>query len=163
MNASDRRESDWRGLVNEDDEPSLPPEKRNQVNLAQLLMDSREKNKKLAEEVKELTQRLSEIQGDNKLLRMTITKQRLGDEEVGVRHFPAHEREGLVRQLEQAALQREELEHNLKTVSDELQDIRAECTVFKEKAERLNRELNHILGGQEKRIIDVDVLCMENR
>lgn len=58
---------------------------------------------------------------------------------------------------------REELEHNLKTVSDELQDIRAECTVFKEKAERLNRELNHILGGQEKRIIDVDVLCMENR
>lgn len=36
---------------------------------------------------------------------MTITKQRLGDEEVGVRHFPTHEREGLVRQLEQAALQ----------------------------------------------------------
>ncbi|KAA0723826.1 Coiled-coil domain-containing protein 149-A [Triplophysa tibetana] len=217
MNASDRRESDWRGLVSEflickrkleskkdallilskeldtcqqerdqyklmanqlrerhqglkkkyreliDGEPSLPPEKRNQVNLAQLLMDSREKNKKLAEEIKELTQRLSEMQGDNKLLRMTITKQRLGDEEGGVRHFPAHEREGLVRQLEQAALQREELEHNLKTVSDELQDIRAECTVFKEKAERLNRELNHILGGQEKRIIDVDVLCMENR
>lgn len=37
------------------------------MNLAQLLMDSREKNKKLAEEVKELTQRLSEIQGDNKV------------------------------------------------------------------------------------------------
>lgn len=36
---------------------------------------------------------------------MTITKQRLGDEEAVVRHFPAHEREGLVRQLEQAALQ----------------------------------------------------------
>lgn len=33
---------------------------------------------------------------------MTITKQRLGDEEVGARHFPAHEREDLVRQLEQA-------------------------------------------------------------
>lgn len=39
------------------------------------------------------------------LLRMTITRQRLGDEEVGVRHFPAHEREGLVRQLERAGLQ----------------------------------------------------------
>lgn len=36
---------------------------------------------------------------------MTITRQRLGDEEVGVRHFPAHEREGLVRQLERAGLQ----------------------------------------------------------
>lgn len=33
---------------------------------------------------------------------MTITKQRLGDEEVGARHFPAHEREDLVRQLEGA-------------------------------------------------------------
>lgn len=33
---------------------------------------------------------------------MTITKQRVGDEEVGARHFPAHEREDLVRQLERA-------------------------------------------------------------
>lgn len=36
------------------------------------------------------------------LLRMTITKQRLGDEEVGARHFPAHEREDLVQELERA-------------------------------------------------------------
>lgn len=33
---------------------------------------------------------------------MTITKQRVGDDEVGARHFPAHEREDLVRQLERA-------------------------------------------------------------
>ncbi|NP_001006020.2 coiled-coil domain-containing protein 149-A isoform 2 [Danio rerio] len=151
----------YRELI--DGESSLPPEKRNQVNLAQLLMDSRERNKQLAEEVKEVTQRLSETQGDNKLLRMTITKQRLGDDEVGIRHFPAHEREDLVRQLEKAALHREELEHTLKTLSDELQDVKAERTVFKEKSERLNLELNHILGGQEKRIIDVDALCMENK
>lgn len=39
------------------------------------------------------------------LLRMTITKQRLGDEEVGTRHFPAHEREDLVKQLERACEQ----------------------------------------------------------
>uniref|UniRef100_A0A8C1QEK3 Coiled-coil domain containing 149a n=1 Tax=Cyprinus carpio TaxID=7962 RepID=A0A8C1QEK3_CYPCA len=151
----------YRELI--DGDSSLPPEKRNQVNLGQLLMDSRERNKKLADEIKELTQRLSETQGDNKLLRMTITKQRLGDDEVGVRHFPAHEREDLVRQLENAALHREELEHSLKTLSDELQDVKAERNVFKEKAERLNLELNHILGGQEKRIIDVDALCMENK
>lgn len=36
------------------------------------------------------------------LLRMTIAKQRLGDEEIGVRHFAAHEREDLVEQLERA-------------------------------------------------------------
>lgn len=33
---------------------------------------------------------------------MTIAKQRLGDEDIGVRHFAAHEREDLVQQLERA-------------------------------------------------------------
>ncbi|XP_023276838.1 coiled-coil domain-containing protein 149-like isoform X1 [Seriola lalandi dorsalis] len=151
----------YRELI--DGDPSLPPEKRNQVNLAQLLRDSRERVKQLAEEVKELTQRLAEAQGDNKLLRMTITRQRLGDEEVGVRHFPAHEREDLVRQLERAGLQMEDMEHNMKALTDELQDVKAERSVFREKADRLNMELNHILGNREARIIDVDALCMENR
>ncbi|KAI3376474.1 hypothetical protein L3Q82_016935, partial [Scortum barcoo] len=151
----------YRELI--DGDPSLPPEKRNQVNLAQLLRDSRERTKQLTEEVKELTQRLAEAQGDNKLLRMTITRQRLGDEEVGVRHFPAHEREDLVRQLERAGLQMEEMEHNAKALTDELHDVKAERSVFREKAYRLNVELNHILGNHEARIIDVDALCMENR
>lgn len=38
-----------------------------QVNLAQLLRDSREQNKQLGDEVKELNQRLAEVQGDNKV------------------------------------------------------------------------------------------------
>lgn len=38
-----------------------------QVNLAQLLTDSRERNSHLSEEVKELQQRLLEAQGDNKV------------------------------------------------------------------------------------------------
>ncbi|XP_034757063.1 coiled-coil domain-containing protein 149-A isoform X2 [Etheostoma cragini] len=151
----------YRELI--DGDPSLPPEKRNQVNLAQLVRDSRERAKQLAEEVKELTQRLTEAQGDNKLLRMTITRQRLGDEEVGTRHFPAHEREDLVHQLERAGLQMEEMEHNMKALADELQDVKSERSVFREKTYRLNVELNHILGNRESRIIDVDALCMENK
>ncbi|XP_018593396.1 coiled-coil domain-containing protein 149-B isoform X1 [Scleropages formosus] len=151
----------YRELI--DGDPSLPPEKRNQVNLAQLLRDSREQGRQLSEQLKELSQRLAEVQGDNKLLRMTIAKQRLGDEEVGARHFPAHEREDLVQQLEKAREQNEELEHSLKAATDELQDVKAERAVFQEKASRLNRELNRVLGGEENRIIDVDALCMENR
>ncbi|CAL1591161.1 unnamed protein product [Knipowitschia caucasica] len=151
----------YRELI--DGDPSLPPEKRNQVNLAQLLRDSREKAKQLGEVVKELTQRLSEAQGDNKLLRMTITRQRLGDDEVGTRHFPAHEREDLVQQLERAGLQMEEMEINIKALTDELQDVKAERSVYQEKAKRLNTELNHILGNHETRLIDLDALCMENR
>ncbi|XP_043953307.1 coiled-coil domain-containing protein 149-A isoform X2 [Gambusia affinis] len=151
----------YRELI--DGDPSLPPEKRNQVNLGQLLRDSRDRVRQLTEDVKDLTQRLAEAQGDNKLLRMTITRQRLGDEEVGVRHFPAHEREDLVSQLERAGRQMEEMEHAIKALMDELQDVKAERVVFREKADRLNVELNHILGNHESRIIDVDALCMENR
>ncbi|XP_024861332.1 coiled-coil domain-containing protein 149 isoform X1 [Kryptolebias marmoratus] len=151
----------YRELI--DGDPSLPPEKRNQVNLGQLLRDSRERMKQLTEEAKDLAQRLAEAQGDNKLLRMTITRQRLGDEEVGARHFPAHEREDLVSQLERAGRQMEEMEHTIKALTDELQDVKAERNVFREKANRLNVELNHVLGNHEARIIDVDALCMENR
>ncbi|XP_057187109.1 coiled-coil domain-containing protein 149-B isoform X2 [Triplophysa rosa] len=151
----------YRELI--DGDPSLPPEKRNQVNLAQLLRDSREQNKQLYEEMKELNQRLAEVQGDNKLLRMTIAKQRLGDEEVGARHFPAHEREDLVQQLERAREQNEALEQSLKAATDELQDVRAERNVYQDKAQRLNVEINHILGSHDNRILDIDALCMENR
>uniref|UniRef100_A0A3Q0QY69 Coiled-coil domain containing 149b n=1 Tax=Amphilophus citrinellus TaxID=61819 RepID=A0A3Q0QY69_AMPCI len=151
----------YRELI--DGDPSLPPEKRNQVNLAQLLRDSRERNSQLTEEVKEMKQRLLEAQGDNKLLRMTITKQRLGDEEVGARHFPAHEREDLVKQLERAREQNEVLENSVKSLTDELQDVRAERDVFQQKAHRLNMEMNHIVGNDDIRILDIDALCMENR
>nr|XP_061779069.1 coiled-coil domain-containing protein 149-like isoform X2 [Nerophis lumbriciformis] len=146
-----------------DGDLSLPPEKRNQVNLAQLLRDSKEKSNDLCEEVKELKQRLAEAQGDNKLLRMTITKQRLGDDEVGARHFPAHEREDLVKQLERAREQNQVLEHSVKSLSDELQDVRAERHVFQQKAHRLNVEMNHIVGNDAVRMVDIDALCMENR
>ncbi|XP_070844282.1 coiled-coil domain-containing protein 149-like isoform X2 [Chaetodon trifascialis] len=151
----------YRELI--DGDPSLPPEKRNQVNLAQLLIDSRERSSQLAEEVKELKQRLMEAQGDNKLLRMTITKQRLGDEEVGARHFPAHEREDLVKQLERAGEQNDVLQHSVKSLTDELQDVRAERDVFQQKAHRLNVEMNHIVGNDDVRVLDIDALCMENR
>ncbi|XP_043969882.1 coiled-coil domain-containing protein 149-like isoform X2 [Gambusia affinis] len=151
----------YRELI--DGDLSLPPDKRNQVNLAQLLTDSRERSSQLSEEIKELKQRLLEAQGDNKLLRMTITKQRLGDEEVGARHFPAHEREDLVKQLEQAREQNEVLVHSVKSLTDELQDVRAERDVFQQKAHRLNVEMNHIMGNDQSRFLDIDALCMENR
>ncbi|XP_077671923.1 coiled-coil domain-containing protein 149 isoform X2 [Eretmochelys imbricata] len=151
----------YRELI--DGDPCLPPEKRKQANLAQLLSDSRDRNKHLGEEIKELQQRLGEVQGDNKLLRMTIAKQRLGDEEVGARHFAAHEREDLVQQLEKAREQIETLEHDLQAALDELQDVKEERSSYQDKADRLNQELNRILGGHENRIIDVDALCMENR
>ncbi|XP_053560065.1 LOW QUALITY PROTEIN: coiled-coil domain-containing protein 149 [Bombina bombina] len=151
----------YRELIEGD--PTLPPEKRKQANLVQLLGDSRERSKQLETGLKELQQRLEEIEGDNKLLRMTIAKQRLGDDEVGPRHFAPHEREDLVMQLEKAREQIETLEHDLQSALDELQDVKQERSFYQDKTGRLNEELNHVLGGHENRIIDIDALCMENR
>ncbi|KAF1471208.1 hypothetical protein FQV18_0003505, partial [Eudyptula minor novaehollandiae] len=151
----------YRELI--DGDPSLPPEKRKQANLAQLLSEAQDRNKHLGEEIRELQQRLGEVQGDNKLLRMTIAKQRLGDDEVGARHFAAHEREDLVQQLEKAREQIETLRYDLQAALDELQDVKEERCFYQNKSDRLNQELNHVLGGHENRIIDVDALCMENR
>ncbi|KAM9578961.1 coiled-coil domain-containing protein 149 isoform 3-T3 [Guaruba guarouba] len=151
----------YRELI--DGDPSLPPEKRKQANLAQLLSEAQDRNKHLAEEIRELQQRLGEVQGDNKLLRMTIAKQRLGDDEVGARHFAAHEREDLVQQLEKAREQIETLRYDLQAALDELQDVKEERSFYQDKSDRLNQELNHVLGGHENRIIDIDALCMENR
>ncbi|XP_063192189.1 coiled-coil domain-containing protein 149 isoform X3 [Chroicocephalus ridibundus] len=151
----------YRELI--DGDPSLPPEKRKQANLAQLLSEAQDRNKHLGEEIRELQQRLGEVQGDNKLLRMTIAKQRLGDDEVGTRHFAAHEREDLVQQLEKAREQIETLRYDFQAALDELQDVKEERSFYQDKSDRLNQELNHVLGGHENRIIDVDALCMENR
>ncbi|XP_064367421.1 coiled-coil domain-containing protein 149 isoform X3 [Dromaius novaehollandiae] len=151
----------YRELI--DGDPSLPPEKRKQANLVQLLSEAHDRNKHLGEEIRELQQRLGEVQGDNKLLRMTIAKQRLGDEEVGARHFAAHEREDLVQQLEKAREQIETLRHDLQSALDELEDVKEERSFYQDKGDRLNQELNHVLGGHENRIIDIDALCMENR
>lgn len=60
-------------------------------------------------------------------------------------------------------LQNEVLENSVKSLTDELQDVRAERDVFQQKAHRLNVEMNHIVGNDEVRILDIDALCMENR
>lgn len=55
------------------------------------------------------------------------------------------------------------LVHSVKSLTDELQDVRAERDVFQQKAHRLNVEMNHIMGNDESRFLDIDALCMENR
>ncbi|XP_059530225.1 coiled-coil domain-containing protein 149 isoform X4 [Myotis daubentonii] len=177
----DRTESDWQGLVSEYlvCKRKLESKKEALLILSKELdtcQQERDQYKLMANQLRERHQSLKKkyrelIDGDpslppekrKQLLRMTIAKQRLGDEEIGVRHFAAHEREDLVQQLERAKEQIESLEHDLQASVDELQDVKEERSSYQDKVERLNQELNHILGGHENRIIDVDALCMENR
>ncbi|XP_070540561.1 coiled-coil domain-containing protein 149-B-like [Ptychodera flava] len=135
-------------------------ERRSQ-SLAQLLCEARERNKKLHLEADELKQSLAEAHGDIKLLRENIARQRVGDEGIGGRNFPAHERAELVKQIEELRQQAVSLERELTGKLDDEEEILLEKEHFRLKAERLNQELNYILGGDEKRIVDIDALSME--
>ncbi|XP_033632756.1 coiled-coil domain-containing protein 149-like [Asterias rubens] len=142
---------------------SDPVSERRNHSLAQVLREAREQNKKAEAKIADLEQKLLEAQGDIKLLRENIARQRIGDDGIGTRHFPAHEREGLVNQLEAAREQLQALERDLVAKIDEQTELVTERGYFRDKAERLNQELNYVLAGDEKRIVDVDALIMENK
>ncbi|XP_064600204.1 coiled-coil domain-containing protein 149-like isoform X2 [Liolophura sinensis] len=133
--------------------------------LAKLLCETKEQSKSLQFEVDDLKQKLQDAQGDIKLLREQIARQRVGttDEGMNTRHFPAYEREDLVRQLEASREQYLQLERDLQQVLDEKEEQVTERDIYRTKYERLNQELNYILRGDEKRIIDIDALSMENK
>ncbi|XP_059165408.1 uncharacterized protein LOC131947985 [Physella acuta] len=133
--------------------------------LARLLFDTKEANKSFKFEVDDLKQKLLDAEGDIKLLREQIARSRVGttDEGLNTRHFPAHEREDLVSQLEASREEYVQLERDLQQVLDEKEELVTERDAYRTKFERMNTELNYILGGDEKRIVDIDGLIMENK
>ncbi|XP_046335132.1 coiled-coil domain-containing protein 149-like isoform X2 [Haliotis rufescens] len=133
--------------------------------LVKLLCETKENNKSLQFEADDLRQKLADAQGDIKLLREQIARQRVGttDEGINTRHFPAYEREDLVAQLEAAREQYLQLERDLQQVLDEKEEQVTERDAYKTKYERLNTELNYILKGDEKKIVDIDALVNENK
>lgn len=134
-------------------------------NLGSLLFECKEQNKSLQFDVEDLKQKLQDANGDIKLLREQIARQRVGtsDEGINTRHFPAHEREDLVKQLEASREEINQLERDLQQVIDEKEELVTERVAYKSKYDRLNQELNYILKGDEKRIVDIDALSMENK
>ncbi|XP_076813133.1 coiled-coil domain-containing protein 149-like [Clavelina lepadiformis] len=131
--------------------------------LIQMLKDLR--NQKLAHQKHSevLQQKLNEAYGDVKLLREKFARQTVGDEGVGARHFPLHEREKLVCQLEESQQEREHWHKEYQSQADIASESQEELEVCRLKIERLNQELSYLLTGDKKRIIDVDALCMENK
>jgi len=56
-----------------------------------------------------------------------------------------------------------QMERDLQQVLDEKEELVSERDVYRVKYERLNKELNYILKGDEKRVLDIDALITENR
>ncbi|KAM7366187.1 hypothetical protein PAMP_015651 [Pampus punctatissimus] len=165
MQSAKRSESDWQGLVSE----FLVCKRKLESKKEALLILSKELDtcQQERDQYKLMANQLRERhQGLKKKYRELIVNlaQLLRDSRERVKKL-AEEVKELTQRLAEAQgdNKMEEMEHNMKALTDELQDVKAERTVFREKADRLNVELNHVLGNREARIIDVDALCMENR
>jgi hypothetical protein len=52
---------------------------------------------------------------------------------------------------------------DLQAVLDEKEELVTERDAYKCKVHRLNHELNTLLKGDSKKLVDVDALVMENR
>ncbi|XP_078488148.1 coiled-coil domain-containing protein 149 isoform X2 [Ciona intestinalis] len=131
--------------------------------LIRVLRDT--KNQKLGHQrhSEMLQQKLNEALGDIKLLREKFARQRIGDEGIGARHFPLHEREKLVSELEQAQQQGENWHKEYMCQVEVTMEAKQETEMYRLKGERLNKELSHVLSGDKSRIVDIDALCMENK
>lgn len=136
-----------------------------------LLNQSREKNMTLQTETETLRQKLSELQGDIKLLRSKnlemskvakakSTKSDSANEEA----FKAwnEEKSKLIDQLEGLKKKNAHLQFDFRSMLEEKEEIVNERDVFKCKAHRLNHELNTALKGSGSDV-DVDSLILENK
>ena len=56
-----------------------------------------------------------------------------------------------------------QLERDLQQVLDEKQELVTERDAYRHKHGRLNTELNYILKGDEKGVVDIDAVIMENK
>ncbi|KAA0193363.1 putative leucine-rich repeat LGI family, partial [Fasciolopsis buskii] len=56
-----------------------------------------------------------------------------------------------------------ELERELSRCTDEKHELVTERDVYRNKCDRLNNELNYVLHGDERKIVDIDTLIMEKK
>ena len=60
-------------------------------------------------------------------------------------------------------LQVNQLSRDLQQVLDEKEELIMERDDYRHKYDRLNNELNYILKGDERRVLDIDSLIKENK
>ncbi|TGZ69867.1 hypothetical protein CRM22_003500 [Opisthorchis felineus] len=129
--------------------------------LASLLVESHEANKGLQQELVEMKVKLSEALGDIKLLRKQLKSPVFGPSVT--QKTESGEKEKWVLQMEKLTERVNELERELARCCDDKQELVTERDIYRNKCDRLNNELNYILNGDDRKIVDIDTLIMEKR
>lgn len=138
--------------------------------LGYLLNQSREKNMALQTEVENQRQRLHELQGDIKLLRiknsemtkaLKATKSKDKNSVEEQQKTWNEEKSKLIDQLEGLKKKNAQLQFDFRSLLDEKEEIVTERDAFAHKSHRLNHELSAAIHGNDN--IDLDSLILENK
>ncbi|KAK3729876.1 hypothetical protein QZH41_020428 [Actinostola sp. cb2023] len=135
---------------------------RKNKTLSQLLCEAREENKALKNDFMDLRVLYREAQEDIILLRENVARQRTHDRGTG-KMEDLEARQDLIQHLEKNQEKVEDLEREVEATSDEKSEIIIERDHYRDKVERLNTQLNFILGADDRRLVDIDAILMENR
>lgn len=136
---------------------------RKQKTLSQLLCESRGENKALKKDFAELRQLYNDAQEDIQILREALAKEKNCSNKIKDGTDGIDPRQDLISQLEKSQEKMMELERDKLAIGDEKTEIAIERDHFKDKCERLNTQLNFILGADDRRLVDIDSVLMENR
>ncbi|CAH3043501.1 unnamed protein product [Porites lobata] len=136
---------------------------RKQKTLSQLLCESRGENKALIKDLAELRQLYRDAQEDIQLLHDALAKQNNCNCGLKAGTNGMDPRQDLISQLERNQEKLVELEREKLAISDEKAEIAMERDHYKDKSDRLNTQLNFILGADDRRLVDIDSVLMENR
>lgn len=136
---------------------------RKQKTLSQMLCESRAENKALKKDMAELRQLYRDSQEDIQLLHDVMAKQKNRTNSIKAGDGDLDPRQDLIAQLEMNQEKMMELERDKMAISDEKAEIATERDHYKDKSERLNTQLNFILGADDRRLVDIDSVLMENR
>uniref|UniRef100_A0A915L150 Coiled-coil domain-containing protein n=1 Tax=Romanomermis culicivorax TaxID=13658 RepID=A0A915L150_ROMCU len=154
-----------------------------QHNLVHVFKCVKEENKSLNEEIESLKSQLEEAKCDIKLMKAELSRQKLehflqnddqnepstsskhaqGNDFCLSRRSSLKSNNDILQELEKIKCEYGLLERDLKTLLCEKEELIVERDAYKTKTERQNAELNLILNGDERRLMDIDSLLGENR
>ncbi|XP_028391472.1 coiled-coil domain-containing protein 149-A-like [Dendronephthya gigantea] len=145
--------------------PDLVTSHTSKDTLTQLIYEYKQANKALRYDFQELKKLYIESQEDVQLMRDRMRRQSSSSSSHGdeASDTVTDGKEECILQLEEYKEQLVNLEQELKSVKDENIDIVSERDSYKEKCERLNTQLNYILGADDRRLVDIDALVLDNK
>ncbi|CAF1060551.1 unnamed protein product [Rotaria sordida] len=131
------------------------------------LKNIQDEKETLQTKIDELTRELNDVKGDLSIFRQKRHRTRVNSNQKDYdnKEINNHNEEQtiLLERLEQSNERINQLDNDLKLIVCQKEELEIERDSFKTKYSKLNQELNKILNGNEKHIVDIELVLSENR